>query len=251
MKDVLAFALTAAKDFPSRVTAKRVSVKKGKIEVYGAIGGGFWSDGITAKDFKKQLKDLGAVDEIDLHINSEGGMVTEARDMYHALQDHPATVNVTIGGLAASAATFLAMAGDSIAISEGALFMIHNASLVTFGGIPEHEGSIRLLKSVNETIIDTYVARTKINRKKVTDWMDAETWFTGKEAVDHGFADTMIPNKGREGEDDEATNFAANRVQLQNKVVACGKPGLAFNKVPVQLRPNHQRAQAILAKLKG
>lgn len=247
LEDVRALAGLAAA-VPTNLVAKRTSVKKGRIEVYGAIGGGFWSDGISAKKFNDEVKKLGNVDEIDLYINSEGGVVTEARDMYNVLVQHKAKINVEIGGLAASAATFLAMAGDTIAINEGALFMIHNASLITWGDARDHEASAKLLHTVNDIIVDTYIARTSIARKRLVDWMNDETWFSGKEAVEHGFATELIPNKGAETQN--AVNFAAKRVEMYN-LVACGQKKIAFNKVPALLRPNRLQAMAILAKHKG
>lgn len=247
MNHITAFARLQQSN-PANLVAKKTAAKRGKLEVYGAIGGGFWSDGITAKRFNDELKKLGDVEHIDLHINSEGGQVTEARDMYNALVQHGAQIHVEIGGLAASAATFLAMAGDTISISEGALFMIHNASLITFGDAREHDKSAKLLRTVNDTIIDTYMARTKIPRQKLAKWMDDETWFSGKEAVDHGFATDLIPNKGEETVKD--MNFAASRIEMHN-LAACGDRRLAFNRVPPQLQPNQLKARAILARLRG
>lgn len=253
IKDVRAFANLAV-NAQAVLNAKRTSLKKGRVEVYGAIGGGFWSDGISAKQFAKAVKDLGDVETIEVYINSEGGSVTEGRDMYNTLVQHKATVEVEIGGLAASAATFLAMAGDTIRINEGALFMIHNASLITWGDARAHEASAKLLHTVNDIIIDTYMARTGIARSRLVDWMNDETWFSGKEAVDHGFATDLIPNKTGDAENtsklENALKFAADRVQLQN-IVACGQNRVAFNKVPPQLQPNRAAAQAILARHKG
>lgn len=167
---------------------------RGEIWLYGPIGIDFFGDGVTAKTFAEDLKKLGAVNVIDLRINSDGGVVTDARAMYNLLVEHKARINVHIDGIAASAASFIAMAGDEITIAEGGFVMIHNARGVTIGEAKDHRQMAEVLDKVNDTILQTYVARTKIEAKKIKKWMDDETWFTGAEAVQNGFADKMTEN---------------------------------------------------------
>jgi len=178
-----------------KVTAK--GAKSAEMSIYGPIGSDYYGDGVSAASFAKALKALGAVNTIDLRINSEGGVVTDARAMYNLLMQHDARVNVHIDGIAASAASFLAMAGDKITIAEGGFFMIHNARAVAIGEADDMRKMADVLDLVNDTIRDTYVARTGIDYKKMKSWMDKETWFSGVQAVENGFADEISENYTR------------------------------------------------------
>jgi len=182
---------------PTSVNGYRV-VNRGKdsaeIYLYGVIGADWFGDGISAKQFATDLKALGPVKNIDLRINSEGGSVFDGKAMYSLLKEHPAKVTVHVDGLAASAASFIAMAGDTINIAEGAFVMIHNAYMMAVGDAREMRRSADMLETVNNTIIDTYVARTRGDRKAIMKMMDDETWMAGSEAVQNGFADNMVAN---------------------------------------------------------
>jgi ATP-dependent Clp protease protease subunit len=167
---------------------------RGEVWLYGTIGMDWFGDGVTAKQFADDLKKLGNVSTIDLRINSDGGVVTDARAMYNLLVEHKAKVITHIDGIAASAASFVAMAGSEIEIAEGGFIMIHEARGVTIGNADDHRRMAGVLEQVNQTIVDTYVARTKQDGKQVKKWMAAETWFTGKEAVANGFADRIVEN---------------------------------------------------------
>lgn len=218
------------KQFATEFRAKRASAKKGEVYLYGSIGQSWWGEGVSAKQFLDELKKLGNVDEIDLYLNSDGGVVTEARAMYNRLVEHQARVTVHIDGIAASAASFLAMAGDEIIIAESAFFMIHNARGVAIGEAKDLRQMADTMDTVNRTIVDTYAARTGQKRADLQKWMDAETYFTGKEAVEKGFATSMTANKGQ--------------------VAACLTPWTNMAKLPLDLRPNRAKAVAILAKTK-
>jgi ATP-dependent Clp protease protease subunit len=167
---------------------------QGEIWLYGLIGLDWFGDGVTAKQFADDLKALGKVGTIDLRINSDGGVVTDARAMYNLLVEHPAKVVTHIDGIAASAASFLAMAGDEIEIAEGGFVMIHNARGVTIGEAGDHRRMADVLDTMNATIRNTYQARTNNTDAQLKAWMDAESWFDGKEAVANGFADRLVPN---------------------------------------------------------
>jgi ATP-dependent Clp protease protease subunit len=190
-------AITPFSKRPASASTVKV-VARGKtraeIYVYGVIGGDWYGDGATAQRFADDLKKLGDVSTIDLHIDSEGGSVKDAQAMYTLLVAHPATVNVHIDGWACSAASFLAMAGSDIAIGEGGMFMIHNARMVAYGEAEDLERGAALLRTTNQTILQKYVDRTGVSASKIKDWMDAETWFTGREAVDAGFCSRVVEN---------------------------------------------------------
>ncbi len=167
---------------------------RGEIYLYGAIGSDWMGEGVTAKQFAADLKALGPVKHIDLRINSEGGSVFDGKAMYSLLNEHPAKITVHVDGLAASAASFIAMAGDTIEIAEGGFIMVHNAFMIAMGDSREMRKSADMLDIVNNTIIDVYAARTKGKVKDIVKMMDDETWMTGAEAVKHGFADKMVEN---------------------------------------------------------
>lgn len=167
---------------------------RGEIWLYGVIGQDFWGEGITAKQFVADLKKLGGVSAIDLRINSEGGSVVDAEAIYTHLVEHKAPVTAHIDGIAASAASFIAMAGDEIVIAESGFVMIHEARMGDFGTAEEKRRLADLLDRTNEKIVAKYAARTRNSEAKLRDWMKAETWFLGDEAVKAGFADRLVEN---------------------------------------------------------
>lgn len=167
---------------------------RGEIYLYGVIGMSWFGDGVSAKQFAKDLKDLGSVSAIDLRINSEGGSVPEAEAIYTHLVEHKAPVTVHIDGLAASAASFIAMAGDEILISDSGFVMIHEARMMEYGTADDFRRGADLLDRTTEKIISKYATRTKNSADKIRTWMKAETWFIGEEAVQNGFADKVVEN---------------------------------------------------------
>ncbi len=176
------------------------SKKDAELQIYGPIMSDaeveWYGDGVSAKKFDAALKEVGRVDNIKLRIYSEGGSVTEARAIYTMLRKNTARINVEIEGIAASAATVIAMAGDNISIGESDWFMIHNASAVSLRPMDAdgYEEMSNLLRKFDSSIVDTYQARTGIDRQKIVDYMGAETWFLGSEAKELGFVDEVIEN---------------------------------------------------------
>jgi ATP-dependent protease ClpP protease subunit len=200
-----------------------------EIYLYGDIGGDFLGDGITADTFQKELNKLPkTVRTIDLRIDSMGGSVFDARTIYTLLVQHRAKIAVSIDGLAASAASFIAMAGDSIAISEGGFVMIHEARGIVRGTAADMEQSAKLLRQINSTIVDTYAARTGASKTQLNAWMVAETWFTGPDAVKNGFADSLMENK---------------------RIAACARPQ-DFKNCPAALLPARAKTQATIERIR-
>lgn len=134
----------------------------------------------------KNGKDL---DEIEVVLNSPGGIATEGIAMYNELRKHAAAVTVYVRGLAASAASILAMAADRIVMEEGALLMIHNASLWTGGTSEEMEHAAAVLAKVDDQMAGIYARRSGQSRAQIRSWMADTTWFTSSEAVEAGLAD--------------------------------------------------------------
>lgn len=201
---------------------------RAEIYLYGVIGGDWFGEGVTAKQFADDLKALGSVKTIDLRINSEGGSVFDGKAIYSLLVEHKAKVITHIDGLAASAASFIAMAGDEIEIAEGGFVMIHNAWLFAMGDARELRRTAELLDTVNGTILDVYTARTKGDRAKLAKMMDDETWLTAEDAIKHGFANKMVQNL---------------------KVAASISHPDRFKNMPAALKPNAVRAKAALDRI--
>lgn len=155
-----------------------------------------WWGGVAPESFVKALRGIDA-STIHLRINSPGGSVFAARAMEQALRDHKAKIIVHIDGLAASAATFIAMAGDEIIMSKGALFMIHNAWTGLWGNAEDLRKEAELLDKIDGTLADTYADRTGKEKEAIAEWMTAETWFTAAEAVEHGFADRVAETEAK------------------------------------------------------
>lgn len=157
-----------------------------EVQIYEEIGG--W--GISAKEFAQDLKDLGPVSEISLRINSPGGSVFDGNAIFNQLKQHKARVTAHIDGLAASMASVIAMAADHIIMPENALMMIHNPWTVSIGNAEELRKDADLLDTIKRTLLTAY-GRSAMTDDEISQMMDAETWLTGADAVEMGFADEL------------------------------------------------------------
>jgi len=165
--------------------------------VDSALEAEYWG-GVAPEPFVAQLREITA-GTIHLRINSPGGSVFGARAIETALREHKARVVVHIDGLAASAATFIAMAGDEVVMSKGSMFMIHNAWTFAYGNAAELKNTAALLDKIDGTLVATYADRTGQKPEQVANWMAAETWFTADEAVKYGFADKLAEAETKTG----------------------------------------------------
>ena len=164
---------------------------KAEIWIYEEIGEDFWTGGgITAKSFQKELSDIKA-GQIDLHINSPGGLVFDGIAIYNLLKNHPANVTTYIDGLAASIASVIALAGNKVIMAENALFMIHKAAGIVVGNSDDMRDFADKLDKVNGSIATTYTSKTKKDEKEINDLMAAETWMGADEALEMGFIDEI------------------------------------------------------------
>ncbi len=171
----------------SRITAKGDSAE---VLIYEDIGEGFFG-GLGAKAFVEQLAALGSVKTLTVRINSDGGAVFEGMAIYNALKSHPATVNVVVDGIAASIASVIAMAGDTIQMQPTAMMMIHNARTMTYGDPTALREVAALLETVSGQMAIAY-QRSGIDPVRVRSIMDAETWYTADAAVAEGWADGLV-----------------------------------------------------------
>lgn len=186
----------------------------------GAIAEETWyGDEVTPKQFKSEL--LSGSGDITIWINSPGGDVFAASQIYNMLMDYKGKVTVKIDGLAASAASVIAMAGGEVLISPVAMLMIHNPMTIAFGDSEEMSKAIAMLSEVKESIINAYELKTGLSRAKLAHLMDAESWFNAKKAVELGFADRiMFSEKSEDVPDNEGIIFSKMTVtnSLLNKL---------------------------------
>lgn len=166
-------------------TAERV------LELYGTIAEESWfDDDITPRMFKDEL--LGGKGPITVWINSPGGDCVAASQIYAMLMDYPGEVTVKVDGLAASAASVIAMAGTKVLMAPTAMLMIHNPMTAAFGDSAEMQKAIEMLTEVKESIINAYEIKTGLSRSKLARLMDEETWMNAKRAIELGFCDGLL-----------------------------------------------------------
>lgn len=162
------------------------------ITIYDAIGEDFWTgEGVTTKRIAGALRRIGNQD-VRVMINSPGGDVFEALGIYNLLREHPARVEVNIVGLAASAASFIAMAGDDIRIGRSSFLMVHNAWAIAMGNRHDMREIADWLEPFDAAIADIYAQRTGIDEAEIVKSMDDELWIGGKQAVEAGWADDFL-----------------------------------------------------------
>ena len=150
----------------------------------------FWGDEITPQMFRDEL--YAEEGDITLWINSPGGNVFAAAEIYTMIRDYPGSVTVRIASIAASAASVVAMAGNLVQMSPTALLMIHDPSTIAMGNAKDMEKAITTLNEVKESIINAYAAKTGLSRNRISKLMSDETWLNAKKAVELGFADEIL-----------------------------------------------------------
>lgn len=166
----------------------------------------FWGDEITPQDFRDEL--YAEDGDLTLWINSPGGNVFAAAEIYTMIRDYPHNVTVRIASIAASAASVIAMAGNTVQMSPTALLMVHDPSTIAMGNARDMEKAIATLNEVKESIINAYMAKTGLSHNRISKLMSDETWINAKKAVELGFADEILfdekpePDKKEEAPDD-------------------------------------------------
>ena len=157
----------------------------------GTIAEESWfDDEVTPALFKEEL--MAGSGDITVWINSPGGDCVAAAQIYNMLMDYPHDVTVKIDGIAASAASVIAMAGTKVLISPVGMLMIHNPATIAWGDSAEMQKAIEMLGSVKDSIINAYEIKTGLSRTKLSHMMDAETWMDAHKAVELGFADGIL-----------------------------------------------------------
>ena len=150
----------------------------------------FWGDEVTPKAFRDDL--YAEEGDITLWVNSPGGNVFAAAEIYTMLRDYPGNVTVRIASIAASAASVVAMAGNLVQISPTGMLMVHDPSTIAMGNARDMEKAISTLNEVKESIINAYAFKTGLSRNRISKLMSDETWLNAKKAVELGFADEIL-----------------------------------------------------------
>ncbi len=157
----------------------------------GTIAEESWfDDDVTPQLFKEELNS--GTGDITVWINSPGGDCIAAAQIYNMLMDYKGNVTVKIDGIAASAASVIAMAGTKVLVSPVSMLMIHNPMTVAYGNSAEMQKAIEMLGSVKDSILNAYEIKTGLSRTKLSHLMDAETWMDANKAIELGFADELM-----------------------------------------------------------
>ena len=166
-----------------------------QVYLYGDVGNPFgWGDGFTAMDVANALADHGPGD-VTVRINSGGGIAFEGMTIYSLLRAHEGKVTMIVDGIAASAASLIAMAGDDRQMRDGAMLMIHDAAAVTFGPASSHRKNADDLEKLSDNYAGVYAARAGLDKKEVRALMLATTYMTADEAIAKGFATAKAEDK--------------------------------------------------------
>ena len=157
----------------------------GRMDISGEVGWDFYGDAWDAGYFNEQLKALGDINLLELHINSPGGSVFDGIAIYNALVQHPATVHVYVDGIAASIASVIAMAGDKIYMPSNTMLFIHEPWMYTAGNADDLRKDADMLDKNKEAIINSYLRHLKGTSDSISAMMEEETWMTAQEAAIH------------------------------------------------------------------
>lgn len=179
----------------------------------------WWDDDVTPRMFKDEL--MSGDGDIVVWVNSPGGDCVAASQIYAMLMDYTGSVTVKIDGLAASAASVIAMAGTKVLMAPTALMMIHNPLTVAIGDTEEMQKAIAMLDEVKESIINAYEIKTGQSRAKISHLMDGETWMNANKAIELGFADGILEDAKRDHSEDVVFAFSRRAVtnSLMNKIM--------------------------------
>ena len=192
----------------------------------------FWGDEATPKAFREELE--AGEGDITVWINSPGGNVFAAAEIYTMLRDYKGAVTVKIDAIAASAASVVAMAGSKVLMSPVAMLMVHDPSTIAFGNAKDMEKAINTLNEVKESIINAYAAKSGLSHSRISNLMSNETWMNAKKAVELGFADEILfdaeePEKEEEGGEEETEEEEEKQgIHLEAQLYSTRQMGLTI-----------------------
>lgn len=221
-----------------RIKINGVIIPNDYQEIYDWIG---W-DATSPKKVSEQIEDG---KDLIIEINSGGGSVFAGSEIYTMLKNHNGNVTVQIVGLAASAASVIAMAGDKVQMSPTAQIMIHNATMDTYGDYREKQHSSEMLKNINRSIINAYKLKSGMTDDELQEMMDKETWFTAQQALEHKLIDEIM----FQNEYQPAASFESGLLPIE--VITTIKNKILHDKQPTYNESDFLMAKLNLLKLKG
>jgi ATP-dependent Clp protease protease subunit len=187
------------------------------LELYGTIATDSWyDDEVTPKMFHDEL--FSGSGPVTIWLCSPGGDCIAASQIYSMLVDYPYNVTVKIDGIAASAASVVAMAGTKVLMAPTALLMLHNPMSIAIGDSEEMQKAIEMLSEVKESILNAYEIKTNLSRTKLSNMMDGETWLNAKKAIELGFADGILEDEKKRVHKDDVT-YAFSRRAVTNSLL--------------------------------
>lgn len=184
----------------------------------GTIAEESWfDDEVTPALFKEELNN--GEGDITVWINSPGGDCVAAAQIYNMLMNYKGNVTVKIDGIAASAASVIAMAGNKVIVSPVSMIMIHNPATIAFGDTSEMQKAIAMLDEVKESIINAYEIKTGLSRAKLSHLMDAETWMDANSAIELGFADEIMQRNTQDDIEVPNVSMTFSRASVTNSLM--------------------------------
>ena len=212
------------------------------LTIDGVIAEESWfDDDVTPKIFREQLN--AGTGDIVLWVNSPGGDCVAASQIYTMLMEYKGNVTVKIDGIAASAASVIAMAGTEVLMAPTSLLMLHNPLTVAIGDSEEMQKAIAMLDEVKESIINAYALKTGLSRLKISNFMDAETWLNAQKAIELGFADSMLTRDAAVTNAIPITGYQFSRRAVTNSLLdKLPKPEPKFPAEPLEQRLNLLKA---------
>jgi len=192
---------------PNAFEVRNAAADAAEILIYDEIG--YW--GVDAKSFATALAGIEAKN-ITVRINSPGGDVFAGLAIYNALKAHPAAIHTVVDGLAASAASFIALAGDTVSSHEASMWMLHKAWALVIGNADDAREFAATLDKVDGQLAGIYAGKTDKEKDAILADMSGDFWLTAEEAAAYGLVDTVIPAKAEKDEDDKAKNAAEDEI---------------------------------------
>lgn len=163
-----------------------------ELYIYDVIGAGFFEEGVTAKSVRDELSKMDKTKPVVARLNSPGGDVFEGVAIRAQLEQWPAGVEIIVDGIAASAASYIATAGESVAMAEGAMLMVHDPWTFAVGNAAEMQRAAATLDKIADSMVGAYAKKSGKSHEEVRDTMRAETWMTAAEAIEYGLADSTM-----------------------------------------------------------
>jgi ATP-dependent protease ClpP protease subunit len=236
-------------DAPSDAIGKWDAAVKGEssdttITMYDMIGSDGWSEGVTAKRVSAALRSIGSRD-VTVSINSPGGDFFEGLAIYNLLREHPHKVTVKVVGLAASAASVIAMAGDEIQVAKSGFLMIHNAWSVVIGNRHDLRSAADVMDQFDASMAGLYATAAGMTEKEAAALMDAETWLTGQAALDAGFATSLLSADEVTAAQDQTNSALTAKRKVDSLLAKQGMPRSERRALLEQMRGTHDAAPGI------